>query len=74
MTVALALLILIANSHPVETIAGEAGVPRPQADRQRVPPVEPAKEPKPDPAATAGEPIAHSVPPDPSLILLTDIE
>ena len=37
MTFALALPILIPNSPPVVTIAGEAGVPRPQADRQRAP-------------------------------------
>jgi len=35
MTIALTLPILITNSPPVETIAGESGVPRPQADRQR---------------------------------------
>jgi len=68
MTVALALPILITNSPPVETMAGEPGVTRQRA------PVEPAKKLKPDPAATAGKPIVHSIPPDPSLILLTDIE
>jgi len=55
-------------------IARAAGVPRPQVDEKRAPTVELAKELKPDPPASPDQLIVHAVPPDPSLILLIDIE
>ena len=41
------------NSPPVETIAGEAGVPHPQADRRRNPISSQRKSRSPDPVAIA---------------------
>jgi len=71
MTVALALPILITNFPPVETIAGEAGVPRPRADRPRAPLSNRPKSRSPTQQPQQVIPIVHSTPPDPSLILLT---
>jgi len=73
MTVALSFPILITNSSPVGTIAGKQESLSASRSTES-PPVEPVREPKPVPGAAGGNHIVNSLPPDPSVVLLTDIE